>query len=916
MYRKYDSQSNPNAANFDNEQKLPPLTSSIDNRLKSINNILETSLQTRNKMNFASGSLRAALAANNRRANKDTGTPNEQCGDANNNNVNPKETKAPDQSTSPTSPKEANAVSQVNNPNIATPNTKTATTEDKYLASKQTTAWTCTIAPRKDNARAEVTPFLKGFIKALMFVHPPAWIKTHPASTETELKITDENDVTKHADNIDHFAEDWHYIKNNKLILRLHIVTDMPMHEIANVPMFANWLKQQKIQLTISELKTARPMYAGFFKDTLAETKRLHLFKTLLEQVYKTNDLFDYQIVVRTLYLDNSRVSAQFFLVLTGSDDVNLVRQTFASSRDKIGIEFHPWNQYANLEPLQKGHILSEQKELQDLFRCAIIGGFTDSNPTMTLQPDPTTATLTPMDITMGNTADQRTSDTNTTPIPLSTLTNNRYTILETFEDEEVEDNYNNTTAASSENNNQETKLPDKTNNNDTQTSIPRQMAMYDAPEGINMDTTTVTDFIYQYYKNSYDEPMFTEVWHPVAGSIQLFYQAKRRHEVEDLLPFLRLETARFMTEESIDFAFTDSELLLADLGSDRYWQPFSLTKQIPEADPAIINPYSRQAKQNKRKRRQHQAMRNTPPQNSPYTSSINAMVTIPAEIFTAPPREQQSQTTLTNSLSQTTHQGTKPSPIPQTNQQTPTSDGSIEQRILQLCKTMVDETSQNLRHEIKTTNDAMARKIHDSKEILKSEIRAQVTTLRDETTSQLNLQRQDLETKIDATRQDTIDIKRTQTDLQTTQESILKGQNDVKALLESLTQGIKNLKPDCAPNPTSKPTDNYTADTTGTERGETITQSPTTKTSELHPTPMEDVEPSKKRSEIADNTTNTHSNKTHKTNKENIPGYNSWKALLNYGVPTQTSSERAATPSETSESRSEKRQPLAAKQQ
>jgi hypothetical protein len=257
-----------------------------------------------------------------------------------------------------------------------------------HQKSKHTTAWTCNIAARDNNLRAEVTPFLQGLIKALMFIHPPAWIKPHPNATKTDLKITTENDVIALADWQNEFAEDWHYAKNNKLTTRIHIVTDMPMEDIKNVPMFANWLKQQKIQMTVSELKTARPMYAGFFKDTLAETKRLKLFKTLLDTVYEPQDLFDYQIVVRTLYLDNSRLSAQFFLVLASFENVTTVRKTFESCKETIGIEFYPWNQYANLEPLQKGHILSIQREIQDTYRCAVIGGFTDSNPTMRLQPE------------------------------------------------------------------------------------------------------------------------------------------------------------------------------------------------------------------------------------------------------------------------------------------------------------------------------------------------------------------------------------------------------------------------------------------------------------------------------------------------------------------------------------------------
>jgi hypothetical protein len=910
----YGQSDNPNVKSSDNELPLTTLTPSNATTATTIDNTASTLNGTNNKMNFASGSLRAALAANHRRAHTATSNANDTNRNMNNNNNqnhNANKTTTPTLSKpnhppAPTQTATEHATSPTEPPTEANPQTTIPTPTTKHLASKYTTAWTCTVAPRKDNTRAEVAPFLKGFLKAIRCVHPPAWIKTHPATTETELKLTDEQDIIALADKLDQFAEDWHYIKNNKLLMRLHIVSDMTMQEIASVPMFSSWLKQQKIQLTISELKSARPMYAGFFKDTLAETKRIPYFKALLDQVYKTNDLFEYQIVVRTLYLEKSRLSAQFFLILSSPEDVKQVRQTFESSAETIGIAFHPWIQYANLEPLQKGSIISDQRAIQDTFRCAIIEGFTNSNPTMTLQPDPNTTPL-QMETTIETPQTQQISNTTNVTELNPNLNNNIYAALAmTDEDDESDSGDNQKPPAASTNIHTD---PTQQVEDTTQ-----QMAMYDAPEGINMDTTTVTDFIYQYFKNSYEEPMFTEVWQPIAGAIQLFYQAKRRYEVEDLLPILRLETARFMTEESIDFAFTDSELIIADLGSDRFWQPFYLTKQIPPADPEIINPYSQMALQNKRKRQAHQVPRTTPPQYSPYTTSINAMAAIPAEIFANPSEQQQQlqQTKLRatpNQVTQFSPNQYEPSPT------TKNTEDKIEHRIIQLCKKMVDESAQTLRNDFKSSNDAITRKLQVTNENIKTDIRTQLAEIRDETKAQLDQQRQELEVKIDATRQDTLDIKQTQNNLQATQESILKGQNDVKAMLESLTQGIQNLKPDCAQvsTPTSSvnnPTAKVSAEIIDPS---TQSQSPINITTTTN-APMEDVEPSKKRPDTEATITPAPSKKIHKSNKENLTGYNSWKSLLKFGDTINTPSERAATPSESHESRSE-REPLAAKQ-
>jgi hypothetical protein len=76
----------------------------------------------------------------------------------------------------------------------------------------------------------------------------------------------------------------------------------------------------------------------------------------------------------------------------------------------------------------------------------------------------------------------------------------------------------------------------------------------------------------------------------------------------------------------------------------------------------------------------------------------------------------------------------------------------------------------------------------------------------------------------------------------------------------------------------------------------------------------MEDVKASaKKKIDTTNAITQSQPNKLQKTNKENISNYLGWKTFLNFEEPAQPNSERAATPSETSKSRSE-RTPLAAK--
>jgi hypothetical protein len=343
-------------------------------------------------MTFASGSLRAALAAS-KNSNETITSNNDDANrlmKRNDNNSNNKTRHAsfPFKSASNKQQRNQTAKKSTSPPSNTTNTTTPPNPASKELASKNDLSWTCVIAPSAEKSRADVALFLQGLIKALMLIHPPSWIKPHRSASNTDKKITKESDVQEMTmEDINNFAEDWRYVKGNKLIMRVRLVTDMPMDEILQIEMFSTWMRKNKVQLNISELTTPRPIYAGFFKETLAETKRLRYFKALLDQVYHPTDLFSYQIVVRTLYLENTTLKTQFFLILADPLDASAIRQTFSDSIDTIGIEYQPWTEYANLDPLQKGYILTKQKEVQDNYRCAIVPGITDTNPTMLLQP-------------------------------------------------------------------------------------------------------------------------------------------------------------------------------------------------------------------------------------------------------------------------------------------------------------------------------------------------------------------------------------------------------------------------------------------------------------------------------------------------------------------------------------------------
>ncbi len=712
-------------------------------------------------MNFSAGSIRAFFAAET--AKKVNAT---------NSATSPSTTDTLDNNKNTTNDINTDQPHQAHNSTTMEP-----ITEDiiipPILATTYKSKWNCTISPNQKDELPNIQSFLKGLIKALHYVHPPTWITPHPAALNQDAQITNEKDVPTTVTDIDLFAENPRYTSTGKLIMRLHFVTDKPMEEIIAVQMFKNWMRQQKLQMSISELSSPNPMFAGFFDDIIAETKRIPLLKAKIEQIYNPTDLFEYQIVIRTLYLKHLNTSAPFFVVLADFKDVQAIRKTFANSKQDIGTTFYHWKEYEGFAETKKASLIDEQAEIHRDYRCAILTGFSDANPTMHLPTENLPNAISNI-------------DNNTTKIQTPDRSNNRFHLLEsndTSDDEEL------TTEEMMNKPSPKNITNDKTSNNkDNMTDTDMQCdqlptkPIYETPNDIDMTKVTVTEFIFKVFKDSRNNPMFFEVRPPINGALQLFYCEHRKFEVEDLLPYLKIELARYMTTESIDFAFVDSEDIKKDLTSDKHWQPFELEKTIPEIDPKKINPYSKAYKQQNRKRIKYNAPRYLPPQNTLSTTEPsgnkahydNTTNLIPATIHAAPTtlrtptnnnnRAQITQTQATNSNS------TQQSNVTQGESSQKTSPTSHNKDIANLrayCEEMVAATTNNLTTQLKAHKEETSKQLKDFEEKTTKEVRSTIEELKLDTRQQLTHHKTEIQQKLDEAIEDTQDIKASQKTIQ-----------------------------------------------------------------------------------------------------------------------------------------------------
>jgi hypothetical protein len=90
-----------------------------------------------------------------------------------------------------------------------------------------------------------------------------------------------------------------------------------------------------------------------------------------------------------------------------------------------------------------------------------------------------------------------------------------------------------------------------------------------------------LTDLVSVNFTNCHNQELFTLVYPPIIGIMELMYHRQNHHEITALLPYFKSEVGRKMTTESIQWAFTNPEEVIESMKNMKVWELFTLGKFI-----------------------------------------------------------------------------------------------------------------------------------------------------------------------------------------------------------------------------------------------------------------------------------------------------------------------------------------------
>jgi hypothetical protein len=403
--------------------------------------------------------------------------------------------------------------------------------------------WNITVKPTAMNEEINIKLIVEGILQAVQLLHPPAWINATDGSPDGILNI---NELPPNKNDLNKYVEDIRTTYLGKVTFRLTFTTNIPMEEIVFDKTFKQWLRDQKMFMEISELQHANPLYVGFLDTPLPEHRKLPLMKARFDNAYPT-EKGKFQVVLAPISIDGQNYTSTFYMIVCNQPDLEHYQLLFQNAEEKTGHVFFPWNQFQSCKKSQKIEVVKQQQYYYATHRTTLLYNFTDANP-----PIKTTAKI-------GITP---TTTNNEKPI----ITNNQYDVLsESMEQEEaaLQTDMGNTDNTQSNNPNADDNKPDTTEHD---------------------DGPFLTEFIYDNFRNCYNEHIFEIIYPPINNIIETIHKKQQTNEINALLPYLHNELALNMTDEAIEWGFTYPTFIKSQLIDHPRWKPFYLGTSLPES--------------------------------------------------------------------------------------------------------------------------------------------------------------------------------------------------------------------------------------------------------------------------------------------------------------------------------------------
>jgi hypothetical protein len=399
------------------------------------------------------------------------------------------------------------------------------------------------------NGKFDHRQILEAILQAFQYVDPVSNIRpsmVSPHYNNTNMNICKPNDIPCPVGEIKEYIEISPAQHHDNFCARIITNSNHDLNHYKRNSVFVNWLKSEKIQLDRNPLRsTLKPHQIGFFSHMMPRADQTDLYE-LRSQLSVTSSCPPFFLQIKHIKAAFGITKVWNIYANTLDTDKIISELNLAYNTPNLR-HFFTWKEYQSLHHSQQLTILKLQNTFITEYRSLLVSGFKPDNNTDHVMWDD--------DLTMNQTTDstgqpngQWQFDTDTDDIVLS--------------HETIEDRFY---------------------------------------QGINLTTTTISDFMQQAFISGDQTPVFAHVYAPILGTHEVLVHSQHIPEAMDLIKVINTDLCRIMNHRAIITNFVEfDDIILSNTTNDK-WQPFDIQLSIERSVAYNNEPNDR--KQTKRRR-------------------------------------------------------------------------------------------------------------------------------------------------------------------------------------------------------------------------------------------------------------------------------------------------------------------------
>jgi hypothetical protein len=307
---------------------------------------------------------------------------------------------------------------------------------------------------------------------------------------------------------------------------RILLNSNIELHIYKRNTNFLSWLKTENITVDRNLLPdTMHPTQIGFITHMITRTDQTSMYEQRLHCLTRS-DCPPFFLQIK--YIKTANVTTKVWNVYANQNDTEVIITELNEALNTPGLrQFLSWFEYSSLQTKQQVTTINLNNTFNTEYRSLILPGFTKtSNDDHVMWCD--------------NFPIEPTADAESFSAKWRFSANEEDTMMQ---DEDIQDRFHN---------------------------------------GVNLTTTTVSEYIKQQFYSGDDTQIFAHIFDPINGNREALVPRKHIPEELQLIKYLNIELSKIMNQQAVHNVFENPEEILALTTTTQPWTPFDIQKSIP----------------------------------------------------------------------------------------------------------------------------------------------------------------------------------------------------------------------------------------------------------------------------------------------------------------------------------------------